>query len=44
MKKVIESIYGSGLKITYKYRGKVFEVKYQKLKDGVISISKAWVK
>lgn len=44
MKKGTESKYGSAYKVTYKYKGKIVEVTYQKLKNGVISISNAWVK
>lgn len=36
--------YGSAYKKTLNYKGKVVEVTFQKLKDGVISISNAWVK
>lgn len=36
--------YGSVYKKTLNYKGKVVEVTFQKLKDGVISISNAWVK
>lgn len=39
-----ESRYGSAYKRTLNYKGKVVEVTFQKLKDGVISISNAWVK
>ncbi|MBP2070185.1 MULTISPECIES: polymorphic toxin type 35 domain-containing protein [Anaerococcus] len=39
-----ESKYGSAYKKTLNYKGKVVEVTFQKLKDGVISISNAWVK
>lgn len=39
-----ESRYGSVYKKTLNYKGKVVEVTFQKLKDGVISISNAWVK
>lgn len=39
-----ESKYGSAYKKTLNYKGKVVEVTFQKLKNGVISISNAWVK
>ena len=39
-----ESRYGSPYKKTLNYKGEVVEVTFQKLKDGVISISNGWVK
>lgn len=39
-----ESKYGSAYKKTLNYKGKVVEVTFQKLKNGIISISNAWVK
>ncbi|MBU5425428.1 hypothetical protein KQI41_03290 [Tissierella pigra] len=44
MKEGSESAYGSAYKKTLRYKGEVVEVTYQKLKDGVIKISNAWVK
>ncbi|WP_308579489.1 polymorphic toxin type 35 domain-containing protein [uncultured Oribacterium sp.] len=39
-----ESQYGSAYKKTLNYKGKVVEVTFQKLNNGVIFISNAWVK
>lgn len=44
MKEGSEPTYGRAYKKTLRYKGKVVEVTYQKLKDGVIKISNAWVK
>lgn len=44
MKEGSESRYGSAYKKTLRCKGKVVEVTYQKLRDGVIKISNAWVK
>ena len=39
-----EELYGRAYKKVLEYKGKTIEVTYQKLKDGIISISDGWVK